>query len=159
MRAATPPPDRTSRTPEVPWYLQPPDRSTPRPPAPESRPPAPKPQDKSRKHLVPWLLLGVGAAAFLTAAAVLIASLSPGGTGGTALDVRAVQNGVLQTLSDPAGGYGANSVSDVSCNGGRNPSAAKGTTFVCNAIVNGAQRQISVIVSDEAGTYEIDRPR
>jgi hypothetical protein len=50
-------------------------------------------------------------------------------------------------------------VTDVSCNGGRNPSAAKGTTFVCDAIVNATQRHVSVFVSDDSGTYEIDYPR
>jgi predicted butyrate kinase (DUF1464 family) len=98
--------------------------------------------------------------AVLTGTAALLANLSNMGiTGGTVLDVTKVQNGVLQTLSDPASGYGANTVTDVSCNGGRNPSAAKGTAFVCDAIVNATQRHISVLVSDDSGTYEIDRPR
>ena len=91
---------------------------------------------------------------------VLLANLSNMGiTGGTVLDVTKVQNGVLETLSDPASGYGANTVTDVSCNGGRNPSAAKGTTFVCDAMVNATRRHVSVFVSDDSGTYEIDRPR
>ena len=98
--------------------------------------------------------------AVLIGAAVLLAYISKMGiTGGTVLDVTKVQAGVLQTLSDPASGYGANTVTDVSCNGGRNPSAAKGTTFVCDAIVNATQRHVSVIVSDDSGTYEIDYPR
>jgi hypothetical protein len=110
--------------------------------------------------LMPWLLVGTGAAAFLIAVAVLLANLSNLGiTGGTVLDVGKVQNGVLQTLSDPASGYGANSVTDVSCNGGRNPSARQGTTFNCDATINGARRQVTVTVSDDQGTYEIDRPR
>jgi hypothetical protein len=89
-----------------------------------------------------------------------MANISDMGVGGsTVLDVSKVQAGVLQTLSDPASGYGANTVTGVSCNGGRNPSARKGTTFVCNATVNGAQRHVSVFVSDDSGTYEIDRPR
>ena len=69
-----------------------------------------------------------------------------------------VQVGVLQTLSDPAGGYGANTVTDVTCNNGHNPSANKGTTFTCEATVNGAQRHVTVVVSDDNGTYEIDAP-
>lgn len=78
---------------------------------------------------------------------------------GTVLDVSTVQSGVLQILSDPAGGYGANIVSDVRCNDGRNPSAKKGITFACDAVVNGVQRRVTVVVSDDSGTYEIDRPR
>jgi hypothetical protein len=90
----------------------------------------------------------------------LVANISDLGiTGGTVLDVTKVQTGVLQTLSEPASGYGANTVRDVSCNRGRNPSAAKGTTFVCDVTVNGALRHVSVFVSDDKGTYEIDRPR
>jgi hypothetical protein len=92
--------------------------------------------------------------------AVLVINIPKlGTTGGTVLDVSKVQAGVLQTLSDPAGGYGANTVTDVSCNNGRNPSADKGTTFTCDAIVNGGQRHVTVIVSDDSGTYEIDGPR
>jgi hypothetical protein len=79
--------------------------------------------------------------------------------GGTELDVTKVQAGVAQTLSDPVNGYGANTVSEVSCNGGRNPSAAKGTEFTCDATVNGARRHVSVLVSDDNGTYEVDGPR
>ncbi|WP_293001549.1 DUF4333 domain-containing protein [Mycobacterium sp.] len=102
----------------------------------------------------------MGALAVLIGVAILLAHLSSMGVGGgTVLDVTKVQAGVLATLSDSASGYGANSVTDVSCNGGRNPSAAKGTTFVCDAIVNGAARHVSVLVSDDHGTYEIDRPR
>jgi hypothetical protein len=97
--------------------------------------------------------------AVLIAAAVPLSSVSKlGATGGKVLDVTKVQVGVLQTLSDPAGGYGANTVTDVSCNNGRNPSANKGTTFTCDAIVNGAQRHVTVVVSDDNGTYEIDGP-
>jgi Domain of unknown function (DUF4333) len=89
-----------------------------------------------------------------------MANISDMGVGrGMVLDVSKVQTGVLQTLSDPASGYGANTVSEVSCNGGRNPSARKGTTFTCEATVNGAQREVTVAVSDDQGTYEIDRPR
>jgi hypothetical protein len=104
--------------------------------------------------------VGAGGLAVLIGATVLLGSVSTLGiTGGAVLDVAKVQTGVLQTLSDPAGGYGANTVADVSCNGGHNPSASKGTTFTCDAIVNGAQRHVAVVVSDDNGTYEIDAPR
>lgn len=79
--------------------------------------------------------------------------------GGTELDVTKVQAGVAKTLSDPVNGYGANTVSEVSCNGGRNPGAEKGTAFLCDATVNGARRHVNVLVSDDNGTYEVDGPR
>ena len=98
--------------------------------------------------------------ALLIGAVMLISSVAHlGSTNGTELDVTKVQDGVLHTLSDPASGYGANDVTDVSCNGGHNPSARRGTTFTCNATVNGAAHHITVLVSDDRGTYEIDGPR
>ena len=98
--------------------------------------------------------------ALLIGTAVLLGGVAKlGVTGGKFLDVAKVQAGVLQTLSDPASGYGANTVTDVSCNNGHNPSADKGTTFTCDATVNGAQRHVTVVVSDDLGTYEIDGPR
>jgi len=158
-----PPPGRAPHPPEIPWYLQRPDRATPPRYAAERRTPTTEPKSTDtagRKGLSPWLLVGIGTLAVLIGGVVLLVNISGMGiTDGAVLDVTKVQNGVLQTLSDPASGYGANTVTDVSCNGGRNPSAAKGTTFVCDAIVNATQRHISVFVSDDSGTYEIDRPR
>jgi hypothetical protein len=109
---------------------------------------------------MPWRLLAAGGVALVIGAAVLIGSVSRLDlTGGTVLGVTRVQSGVLQILSDPASGYGANTVTDVSCNGGRNPSAHKGTTFTCDATVNGASRHVTVLVADDRGTYEVDSPR
>lgn len=96
----------------------------------------------------------------MIAATVLVSTMTHlARIGGAVLDVTKVQAGVLQTLSDPASGYGANTVSNVSCNGGRNPSARQGTTFSCDATVNGVPRHVAVLVSDDHGTYEIDSPR
>ena len=69
-----------------------------------------------------------------------------------------VQTGVLLTLSDPASGHGANTVTDVNSNNGRNPSADKGTTFTRDARQR-RPRDVTVVVSDDKGTYEIDGPR
>jgi len=109
---------------------------------------------------MPWVLCGAGGVALLIGAVVWGGDVAGiGTTGGAELDVATVQDGVLQTLSDPASGYGANTVTDVSCNGGRNPSARQGTTFTCDATVNGALRHVTVLVSDDHGTYEVDGPR
>lgn len=107
------------------------------------------------------MLIGAAvAAALVVIAAFVVSGVSrPGAAGGKVLDVSKVQAGVLQILSDPASGYGANTVTEVSCNNGRNPSAAKGATFTCDVTVNGAERQVTVVVSDDSGTYEIGRPR
>lgn len=162
-RADRPPPPSASRPPstnppqrppEIPWYLQRPDRPASQV---ERRQPDTR---RDFKKLVPWLLLSAAAVALLIAVVMLIGNVAPLGiSGGNELDVTKVENGVLQILSDPASGYGANTIADVSCNGGRNPSARQGTTFTCEATVNGTARHIAVLVTDDRGTYEIDGPR
>jgi Domain of unknown function (DUF4333) len=155
--------DRPPPTPDIPWYLQRPDRPPPPASEGERQKPTAKQKDTAgadRKKRIPWLLVGAGGLAVLIGAAVLLGNISKLGiAGGTVLDVAKVQAGVLQTLSDPASGYGANTVTDVSCNNGHNPSADKGTTFTCDATVNGTPRHVTVVVSDDIGTYEIDGPR
>lgn len=151
--AYRPPP----RPPVTPWYQRP-----DRPVSPATTPPKPpRPAGTAaREKLARQLLIGGGIVAMLIAAAVLFGAASKlVGAGGKVLNVAKIQVGVQQTLSDPAGGYGANTVSDVSCNHGRDPSADKGTTFTCDAIVNGIQHHVTVLVSDDDGTYEIDAPR
>jgi hypothetical protein len=75
------------------------------------------------------------------------------------LDVTKAEEGVAQVLTDPVNGYGAESVSSVRCNGGRNPEAKKGRTFTCQAIVNDKQREVTAVIVDDDGTYEVDWPR
>jgi len=159
------PGQRSAGTPDIPWYLQRPDR----PPTASSKRAALQDDPEARRRggevakgpkRTLWLIIGVGTLGLLIAAAVLLSKVSElGVTGGTFLNVAKVQAGVLQTLADPSSGYGANSVTEVSCNNGRNPSATRGTTFTCDAIVNGAPRHVTVVVSDDNGTYEVDGPR
>jgi Domain of unknown function (DUF4333) len=167
----TPPPvspwppaaQRPSPPADIPWYLERPEHPPQESPAAEYQKPTAKPKDAGSadpNKLLPWLLVGAGGLAVLIGTAVLLSKITQLGiTGRTVLDVSKVQTGVLLTLSDPASGYGANTVADVSCNNGRNPSADKGTTFTCDATVNGAPRHVTVVVSDDRGTYEIDSPR
>ena len=82
-----------------------------------------------------------------------------GGGSGTVLDVRKAEAGVQQILSDPINGYGANEVTAVKCNGGKNPAAEAGKGFACDVTINGAQRQVQVVFRDDAGTFEVDGPR
>jgi hypothetical protein len=65
------------------------------------------------------------------------------------LDVTKAEEGVTQVLTDPVNGY----------NGGRNPEAEKGRTFTCQAIVNDKQREVTAVIVDDDGTYEVDWPR
>jgi hypothetical protein len=77
----------------------------------------------------------------------------------TELDVTNAEAGVAQVLADPVNGYGAESVSSVRCNGGRNPEVEKGRSFTCQAVVNGKQREVTAVIVDDDGTYEVDWPR
>ncbi len=78
---------------------------------------------------------------------------------GTVLDVARAEAGVKQILSDPINGYGANEVSAVRCNGGKNPKVEKGEGFTCDVTINGAKRKVQVVFRDDAGTFEVDGPR
>jgi hypothetical protein len=78
---------------------------------------------------------------------------------GTVLDVGEAEAGVKQVLSDPINGYGANQVSSVKCNGGKDPKVEQGEGFSCDVTINGAKRKVQVIFRDDAGTFEVDGPR
>lgn len=75
------------------------------------------------------------------------------------LDVDQAQAGVAQVLTDPINGYGRDSVTNVRCNNGRNPLVRKGDSFTCQVTVDGADRQITAVFSDDTGIYQVDRPR
>lgn len=75
------------------------------------------------------------------------------------LDVGHAQDGVRQVLTDPINGYGREDVTAVHCNDGVNPRVRKGTSFSCVVTVGGAERRVLVEFADDAGTYEVDRPR
>lgn len=90
---------------------------------------------------------------------ILVLRVVVDGSGVVELDVTAAQDGVVQVLTDPINGYGRDEVTDVQCNNGVNPTVRKGRTFTCAVVVDGAQRQVTVEFSDNAGTYAVDRPR
>jgi hypothetical protein len=77
----------------------------------------------------------------------------------TELNVTNVEAGVAEVLEDPVNGYGAESVSSVRCNGGKNPEVERGLSFKCQAVVNGKQREVTAVIVDNDGTYEVDWPR
>lgn len=78
---------------------------------------------------------------------------------GTVLDVGHAEAGVKQILGDPINGYGANDVSAVKCNDGKDPKVEQGKGFTCDVTINGAKRKVQVVFRDDAGTYEVDGPR
>ncbi|ORB01138.1 hypothetical protein BST33_09735 [Mycolicibacter minnesotensis] len=102
------------------------------------------------------------AIAGLLALAVLLTLLLRGAvssSGPVELDVLRAQDGVRQVLTDPIDGYGREGVTNVRCNNGVNPTVRNGTSFICSVTVDGAQRQVRVEFTDDAGTYAVDRPR
>ncbi|WP_319434834.1 DUF4333 domain-containing protein [Mycobacterium sp. RTGN5] len=75
------------------------------------------------------------------------------------LDAANAQKGVAEILTDPVNGYGAEHVSQVSCNGGTNPPIADGGTFLCQALIDGDAYDVTVTFKGNDGTYEVDWPR
>lgn len=156
-----PPPRRRDGPPEQPWYLE-----FRRPPAPAGRPhPPPSPPPADPKPAAPLsnraLLIGAGITGLLALAVLLTLVLRGvvGSTGPVELDVTHAQDGVQRVLTDPINGYGRENVTDVRCNNGINPRVHRGDSFTCTVLVDGAQRQVLVEFADDAGTYEVDRPR
>lgn len=116
-----------------------------------------------QRHSQRGLLIGAGLAGLLSAAllvGLVLTKLDLSAiTGTTELDVNQAQIGVQQVLTDPINGYGRDNVTGVRCNNGVNPTVKAGNSFTCQVSVDGAQRQVTVVFSDDKGTYEVDRPR
>ena len=117
-----------------------------------------------QRHIGRWLSIGGTIVVVLIAAAlVTIGPWTPSFFKhlfhNNTLDVTKAQTGVQQILTDPVKGYGIKKVSDVKCNNGANPPANKGDTFTCDVKVDGTPRKVSVVIADDNGTYEIDRPK
>jgi hypothetical protein len=103
----------------------------------------------------------IGGASILSveAVAVVLGLWKLGFFNSKELDVSKVDAGVQRILTDPIDGYDANNVTAVNCNNSRNPSADKGDNFTCEVTINGLKRHVNVVVQDDNGTYEVDRPR
>jgi Domain of unknown function (DUF4333) len=144
-RPASPPPPKPPVTPL-------PTRRHAAPPSPESA------RTKRSRHRS---LIWAGFAIVAFEVVVLVAALWFFGhfDGDEVLDVREAEAGVRRILRDPIYGYGANNVTSVTCNNGRNPVIEQGRGFTCQVYVDGARRQVEVVFRDNAGTYEVDGPR
>lgn len=129
---------------------------------PRQRPPTPSPDIAGRpKQSKRRFFIWVGIAIVAFEGAVLVVALAFFGYFGqsSVLDVRQAEAGVRQILTDPINGYGANTVTLVLCNNGRDPKVEPGKGFTCRVTVNGVQREVHVVFRDGAGTYEVDGPR
>lgn len=97
--------------------------------------------------------------ATIIAALMLAGFLWPGFFVTTELNVDKAQAGVQQILGDETNGYGAKNVEDVICNGGKNPVVKRDDSFDCEVSIDGTKRKVTVTFRDNAGTYEVGRPR
>ncbi|OBA82970.1 hypothetical protein A9W99_09430 [Mycobacterium sp. 1164966.3] len=105
------------------------------------------------------LLLTAAVLSILLIAVLLILGFgAPGFFLTRQLDVHQAQAGIERVLVDPAG-YRARNVDGVVCNGGRNPTIKKGTTFTCEATIDSVRWQFPVRFTDNAGSYEIGQPQ
>ena len=105
------------------------------------------------------LLLSGIAPAFVLVAASAVGIWAWKFRSNTVIDVAQAEAGVRQILSDPINGYGSNTISALRCNGGKNPSAAKGDSFTCEVEINGTVRHVTAVCSDDKGTFAVDGPR
>lgn len=78
---------------------------------------------------------------------------------GAVITVEQAEAGVRGILTDPINGYGANTISAMQCNDGKDPSAGSGDSFTCEVEIDGAMRQVYVEFIDDAGTFAVDGPR
>ena len=106
------------------------------------------------------MIAGAAVAIVVIGAVALIGGLWVTGFfgSGTVLDVGQAEAGVSQILSDPINGYGANDVSAVKCNDGKNPKVEVGQGFTCDVTIKGAKRKVQVVFRDDVGTFEVDGP-
>ncbi len=131
-----------------------------------NQPSAPPPSDqqpgadKGAKRSPAVIGAVIGVLAAIVVVVVLILGLwKPGFFVTDKLDVNKVQAGVQQVLTDETSGYGAKNVQNVKCNNGTNPAMTKGTSFNCDVNIDGTNRQVTVTVQDDNGTYAVGQPK
>ncbi|HLS00011.1 DUF4333 domain-containing protein [Mycolicibacillus parakoreensis] len=155
-------------------YPQPGPYGQPVPGVPPAQPGAAAPTGHHEHHLVAdartkflglpisgraAVTLGVLTAA-IVAAVLVVGFVWPGYFVTTKLDIEKAQNGVQQILGDETNGYGAKNVKDVICNEGKgDPTVKRGDSFDCEVSIDGTKRRVTVTFQDDAGTYEVSRPR
>ena len=175
--AAPPPPPRVDRrreepAGETPWWQTINQDRPPKPlraaapPAPvrHAAPPAPPHQPKptpttASRPKAWWWVTAIAAVAVAIAGTALALSLTGTPTPTKVLDISKTQRAVEQILRDPVDGYGAGTVTGVTCNNGLDPTIKRGDEFSCDATVDGAPRRVAVVFQDDEGTYAVDRPR
>ena len=116
--------------------------------------------EKGSKSSLAVLGAVIGVLAAIIVAVVLVMGFwKPGFFVTTKLDVNKAQQGVKDILTNQTTGYGVENVTDVKCNGGKNPTVKKNDTFTCDVSVDGTHKQVTVTFQDNNGTYEVGRPK
>lgn len=90
---------------------------------------------------------------------LIVVLVLPAISGGKELNINAAQTGIEEVLTDKVKGYGAESVTNVKCNDGRNPEVKTGATFTCDVTIDGQQRKVTATFTDDDGAYEVGRPQ
>ena len=84
---------------------------------------------------------------------VVLGFVTPGWFVTRVLDAAAVQTGVAKILTD---NYGVDGVADVHCPSGVR--VTPGTTFTCDAAIDGDPVKVPIRITDGKGGYEVGRP-
>ena len=75
------------------------------------------------------------------------------------LDLTQAQPQIEQMLRDPVEGYAVTTIEDLICNNGANPPVRQDTSFLCQGIIDGLPKRVTVVFQDNDGTFAVDRPR
>jgi hypothetical protein len=73
--------------------------------------------------------------------------------------VAQVQTDVQKILVDRVTGYTSGDISNVTCNGGQDPTVKQGGSFTCDVTDRGKKHQLKVTFLDNNGTYEVGLPQ
>jgi hypothetical protein len=131
------------------------------PAAPYAAPPfGPVPPTGRRRSTQSAALLwgGVGLAAVVLAAGLVIGLSDPDLLLTKKLDVQAAQSEIQRVLTDDVTGYADKNVADVKCNNGENVTIKQGSSFTCQVSVDGASRRVTATFLDNNGNFEVGRP-
>lgn len=131
------------------------------PPAPYAGPPygpgghPGRPRSKQTRTLV-WG--GVGLAAVVLGAGLVIGLCNPDLVSTKKLDVQAAESEIQRVLTDDITGYGDKNVADVKCNNGENVTIKQGSSFTCQVSVDGTSRRLTATFLDNNGNFDVGRP-
>jgi hypothetical protein len=114
-------------------------------------PPLPDAAEKPRRSKLP-LIIGL-IVVLLIAIGAVAAFVYPGFLVKKVFDTAAVQTGVQKVLTD---NYAIQGVTGVTC--GQNIAVVVGTSFTCDATIDGQTVKVQAKITSASGNYEVERP-